>query len=50
MVLEWVASAASRDEILRSYPQLIAEDVEEALKFAVQSRSNETITTAEIPG
>ena len=48
MILEWVASGASRDEILKSYPQLAAEDVEEALNFAAQSLSNETIMTAEI--
>jgi uncharacterized protein (DUF433 family) len=49
MVLEWVASGASRDDIVKSYPQLAAEDVEEALKFAAQSLSHETIMTAEIP-
>ncbi len=48
MILEWVASGASRDDIVRSYPQLAAEDVEEALNFAAQSLSNETIMTAEI--
>jgi uncharacterized protein (DUF433 family) len=48
MILEWVASGASRDEIVKSYPQLTAEDVEEALNFAAQSLSNETIMTAEI--
>jgi uncharacterized protein (DUF433 family) len=48
MVLEWVASGASRNDILNSYPQLRAEDVEEALNFAAQSLSNETIMTAEI--
>lgn len=48
MILEWVASGASRDDIVKSYPQLTAEDVEEALRFAAQSLSNETITIAEI--
>jgi uncharacterized protein (DUF433 family) len=48
MILEWVASGASRDDIVKSYPQLTAEDVEEAIKFAAQSLSNETIMTAEI--
>jgi uncharacterized protein (DUF433 family) len=48
MVLEWVASGASRDDIVNSYPQLRAEDVEEAISFAAQSLSNETIMTAEI--
>jgi uncharacterized protein (DUF433 family) len=49
MILEWVASGANRDDIVKSYPQLKAEDVEEALNFAAQSLSNETIMTAEIP-
>jgi len=48
MVLEWVASGASRDDVVKSYPQLPAEDVEEALHFAAQSLSNLTIMTAEI--
>jgi uncharacterized protein (DUF433 family) len=48
MILEWVASGASRDDIVKSYPQLTAEDVEEALHFAARSLSNETIMTAEI--
>ena len=47
-ILELVASGASRDDIVRSYPQLKAEDVEEALNFAAQSLSNETIMIAEI--
>jgi len=48
MILELVASGASSDEIARSYPHLTAEAVEEALNFAAQSLSNETIMTAEI--
>ncbi len=49
MILEWIASGAHRDDIVKSYPQLTAEDVKEALHFAAQSLSNETIMTAEIP-
>lgn len=49
MILEWVASGASRDDIVRSYPHLTSEDVEEALNYAARSLSNETIMTAEIP-
>jgi uncharacterized protein (DUF433 family) len=48
MILEWVASGANRDGIVRSYSQLTADDVEEALNFAAQSLRNETIMTAEI--
>jgi len=45
MILEWVASGASRDEIVQSYAQLKTEDVEEALNFASQSLSNGTMMT-----
>jgi uncharacterized protein (DUF433 family) len=48
MILEWVASGASRDDIVKSYPQLTSEDVEDALNFAAQSLRNETFLTAEI--
>lgn len=49
MILEWVASGASHDDIVKPYPELTAENVEEAIDFAGQSFSNETITTSEIP-
>lgn len=48
MILEWVASGANRDDVVRSYPQLTREDVEEALRYAAESLGNETIVTAEI--
>lgn len=48
MILEWVASGASRDEIVSSYPPLTVEDVEDALNYAANSLRNETIMTAEI--
>lgn len=47
-ILELVASGASRDDIVQSHTQLTPEDIEEALNFAAQSLSNETIMTAEI--
>jgi uncharacterized protein (DUF433 family) len=36
-ILELFASGATRDEVLTAYPQLTAEAVEEALKYATQS-------------
>jgi uncharacterized protein (DUF433 family) len=48
MILEWVASGARRDDVVKSYLQLTAVDVAEALRFAAQSLRNETIMTAEI--
>jgi uncharacterized protein (DUF433 family) len=47
-ILELVASGASRDDILRTYSQLTADDLEEALNFAAQSFSHEMIMTSEI--
>ncbi|MBV6396691.1 MAG: hypothetical protein HFACDABA_02291 [Anaerolineales bacterium] len=35
-ILELVASGATKDELLKTYPQLTAEAVEEALKYAAQ--------------
>lgn len=34
MILEWIASGATRDDILRKHPQLTAKDVEQALAYA----------------
>ena len=34
MILEWMASGATRDDIVRNYPPLTSEDVEQALGFA----------------
>lgn len=47
-ILELVASGASRDDILRSYAQLAAEDVEQALLFAAAFLKNDVVLTAEI--
>jgi uncharacterized protein (DUF433 family) len=47
-VLELIASGASRGDIEIAYPQLSSEDIEEALKYAAQTLSNELIMTAEI--
>ncbi len=33
-ILELIASGASRDDLVRAYPQLSAADVEEAIRYA----------------
>jgi uncharacterized protein (DUF433 family) len=33
IILELIASGASRDDIVRSYPQLTIEDVQEAINY-----------------
>lgn len=48
MILEWVRSGATRDDILRSYPHLSADDVDQALRYAVQSVNREIVADAEI--
>ncbi len=36
-IVELFASGATKDEVLKTYPQLTTEAVEEALKYAAQS-------------
>lgn len=47
-ILELMASGATRDDILRSYPHLSAEGVEEALRYASQFLENEIVISAEV--
>ncbi len=47
-LLELVASGASRDDILRAYPHLAPEDVEEALRYAVHFLENDVLVSAEV--
>ena len=42
-ILELFASGATRDEVLKAYPQLTAEAIEEALKYAARSVKNEIL-------
>jgi uncharacterized protein (DUF433 family) len=47
-ILELFASGATRDDILRAYPQLSAQAVEEALNFAAQSLKNEILLDVKV--
>ena len=47
-LLELVAEGASREEILKVYPHLKAEDIEQALRYAARFLENEVLITAEI--
>ncbi len=47
-VTEWVASGASRDDVLKAYPHLTTEDVAQALGYAARAVKNEILTTAEV--
>ena len=39
MILEWVASGATRDDILKRHPHLTQEDIEQALAYAAAVRN-----------
>jgi uncharacterized protein (DUF433 family) len=49
MVMEWVASGATRDDVLKAYPHLTAEDFRQVAGYAAKAVRNEVLTTAEIP-
>ncbi len=48
IILEWIASGASRDDIIGKHPHLKAEDVEQALAYAAAAVRNEVVVTAEV--
>lgn len=48
MILEWMASGASRDDIIDRYPHLTVEDVEQALAFAASSMRNDVLLSADV--
>ena len=47
-ILELFASGATKDEILKTYPQLTTAAVEEALKYAAQSVKNEVLLDVKV--
>ena len=50
IILEWMASGATRDDIVRKHPHLGAADVEQALAYAASAVRNEVRITAEVAG
>ena len=48
MILEWVASGATRDEIVSRYPHLTVADVEQALGYASAAVTNEVLLTTQV--
>ena len=49
LILEWIASGATREDIVRKYQQLTVEDVSQALAFAAEESRNEIYLMAEVP-
>lgn len=47
-ILELFASGATKDDVIKAYPQLTSEAVEEALKYAAQSVKNEVLLDVRI--
>ncbi|MEW5940176.1 MAG: DUF433 domain-containing protein [Chloroflexota bacterium] len=47
-ILELFASGATKEEVLKAYPQLTAEAIEEALKYAAQSVKNEVLLDVKV--
>ena len=47
-ILELAASGAGRDDILKAYPHLVPEDVEEALRYAVHFLENDVLVSTEV--
>ena len=47
-ILELFASGATRNEVIKAYPQLTLEAVDEALKYAAQSVKNEILLDVKV--
>lgn len=47
-ILELYSSGATLEDILSAYPQLTAEGITEALRYAARFLQNEVILTAEV--
>ena len=48
-LLELLASGASREDILRAYPQVTAEGLDAALHYAARSLRNESVWDLKLP-
>ncbi len=48
IILEWLGSGASREDIVRQYPHLTFKDIEQATAFAASSFRNDVVMTAEV--
>ncbi|WP_437983560.1 DUF433 domain-containing protein [Sorangium sp. So ce117] len=49
LVLDLLASGATREQILEAYPQLPAEGLSAALRYAARSLKNEVVWDVKIP-
>jgi len=49
-ILELIASGATFEDVIKSYPHLKHEDLEEALRYSARFLKNEIVITAEVAG
>lgn len=49
-ILELAASGASLEQIVKAYPELKGEDVEQALRYAARFLKNEVVVSTRIAG
>jgi uncharacterized protein (DUF433 family) len=49
LVLELFASGASRDDVLKAYPQIAPEGLAAALQYAARAMRNEVVWDVKIP-
>ncbi|MBC7771347.1 MAG: DUF433 domain-containing protein [Pyrinomonadaceae bacterium] len=49
-ILELIASRGTDEQIIKKYPQLKAEDIEQAIRFAAQTLKNDVVITARLAG
>ena len=49
MIMEWIASGASRNEIVAHHPQLTTEDVEQAIAYAASAVENDVLVAVKVP-
>ncbi len=50
IILDWIASGATREEIVARHPQLIVANVEQALEYAAAGIRNEVLLTVQVDG
>ena len=48
MILEWIASGATRDDVVRRHPHLTPGDVEQAIGYAAAATRNEVLLTVPV--
>lgn len=48
-ILELLGSGGSREQIIKAYPQLTVEDVEQAARYAARFLENEVVLSTEAP-